>query len=61
MAALLADPSEGWVTVLHTALRLDGVRRGIPADDPAWDALARAGESPAGELRPGVRFAEVPR
>lgn len=60
VAALLADPSDEWRTVLHTAVRLDGIRRGIPADDPAWDVLARAGESPAAKLRLGERFAAAP-
>lgn len=60
VAALLADASDAWVTVLHTAVRLDGIRRGVPADDPAWEVLARAGESPAAKLRLGERFAAAP-
>lgn len=30
---------EDWSTVLHTAVRYDGLRRGVPLDDPAYEAL----------------------
>lgn len=41
--ALLADPGDAWQTVLHTAVRLDGIRRGLAPDDPVWDALGGPG------------------
>lgn len=30
---------EAWSAVLHTAVRYDGLRRGVPLDDPAYEAL----------------------
>lgn len=62
-ALLIDDGGDHNMTVLHTVIRLDGIRRGIPTDDPVWDQLAarfRHAAGPAGALRLGQSFVEAP-
>lgn len=46
-ALLIGCPDDDWATVLHTAVRYDGQRRGVPLNDPADATPARVTEATA--------------